>query len=154
YGDGNGFEPFEKEKLSLGLARIDGSPEDFRGENVRALSLRSVGDGAKGRKASGLLSVQGVLYLWLRNVSNSQLAWSSDHGATWTCAAWKFTNSFGCPTFLEFGRDYAGARDEFVYVYSPDTDSAYHAPDHVVLARVPQGRLRECESYEFFAGLN
>src|SRR6185295_19733526 len=30
YGDGNGFEPFDKEKLSLGLARIDGMPGDFR----------------------------------------------------------------------------------------------------------------------------
>src|ERR1051325_2637771 len=33
YGDGNGFEPFEKEKLSLGLTRIAGSGEEFRGQN-------------------------------------------------------------------------------------------------------------------------
>jgi CubicO group peptidase (beta-lactamase class C family) len=154
YGDGNGFEPFEREKLSLGLARIKGPPESFQGENVRALSLQSVGDGAKGRKASGLLCVQGVLYLWMRNVTNAQLTWSRDHGATWSWASWKFTNSFGCPTFLEFGRNYAGARDPFVYVYSPDSDSAYTSADHIILARVLQNRLPEREAYEFFAGLD
>src|SRR5204863_245628 len=57
YGDGNGFEPFEKEKLSLGLARIVGMPENFRGVNLPAPSLRSTGDGSRGRKASGLLCV-------------------------------------------------------------------------------------------------
>src|SRR4029450_1915423 len=31
YGDGNGFEPSTKEKLSLGLARIEGRPETVRG---------------------------------------------------------------------------------------------------------------------------
>ncbi|HEY2953199.1 MAG TPA: hypothetical protein VGK40_11475, partial [Verrucomicrobiae bacterium] len=78
YGDGNGFEPFDQEKLSLGFARIDEGPENFHGQNLVALSLRTVGDVAKGRKASGLLCVKSVLYLWMRNVGNSQLAWSSD----------------------------------------------------------------------------
>src|SRR5204863_6256916 len=66
YGDGNGFEPFEKEKLSLGFARIDGMPGDFHGENLRAPLLRAVGGGAKGRKASGLVCIKGVFYLWMR----------------------------------------------------------------------------------------
>ena len=53
-------------------------------------------------------------------------------------AAGSFRASFGCPTFLNFGKDYAGARDEYVYVYSPDGDSAYEAADRMVLARVPK----------------
>ena len=48
----------------------------------------------------------------------------------------KFTTSFGCPTFLNFGKNYAGARDDFVYVYSHDSDSAYTAADRMVLGRV------------------
>src|SRR5262245_20210428 len=36
YGDGNGFEPFTPEKLSLGLARIEDGPDNFRGQNIRA----------------------------------------------------------------------------------------------------------------------
>jgi len=149
YGDGNGFEPFVKEKLSLGLARVRGVFPDFSGENIAAPGFEQMGDGKRGKKASGLLMVDAVLYLWARNAANSQLAWSSDHGATWTWADWKFSKSFGCPTFLNFGRNYAGARDGFVYVYSPDSDNAYDAADQMVLARVPKERIRERDAYEF-----
>jgi CubicO group peptidase (beta-lactamase class C family) len=150
YGDGNGFEPFVSEKLSMGLATVSGTPPDFLGMNLRAAGLESKGDGSKGRKASGLLMVDGVLYLWARNVTNSQLAWSSDHGKSWTWAHWKFTNSFGCPTFLNFGKNYAQARDDFVYIYSPDTGNAYEAADQMVLARVPRDQIRNRAKYQFF----
>jgi CubicO group peptidase (beta-lactamase class C family) len=154
YGDGNGFEPFVAQKLSLGFARVTGTPPDFAGQNIRSANGEQTGDGAKGKKASGLLMVEGVLYLWARNASNSQLAWSADHAATWTWADWKFTNSLGCPTFLNFGKNYGGARDAFVYTYSPDSDSAYSPADRFVLARVPKQRLRQHDSYEFFERLD
>jgi hypothetical protein len=154
YGDGNGFEPVLAEKLSLGLARVRGTPGDFKGENLRAPDVEQHGDGARGRKASGLLMVDGVLYLWARNATNSQLAWSINHGATWSWADWRFTTSFGCPSFLNYGPNYAGARDSFVYVYSPDSDSAYDAADRMVLARVPKDRIRERDAYEFFRGFD
>ena len=86
-----------------------------------------------------MLMVDGVLYLIARNASNAQLAWSRDRGATWEWGDWKFTKSFGCPTFLNFGKNHAGARDGFVYIYSPDSDSAYTPADRMVLARVPKG---------------
>jgi hypothetical protein len=73
---------------------------------------------------------------------------------TWTWCDWKFTESFGCPTFLNFGRNYAGARDEFVYVYSHDNNSAYKSADRMVMARVPANRIPDRAAYEFFAGLN
>jgi hypothetical protein len=98
--------------------------------------------------------VDGVLYLWARNAGNSQLAWSNDHGATWTWADWKLTTSFGCPTFLNFGANYLGARDGFVYVYSPDSDSAYERVDRMVLARVPKEKIRERDAYEYFHGFD
>jgi CubicO group peptidase (beta-lactamase class C family) len=154
YGDGNGFEPFIAEKLSLGFAKITGAPPDFKGENLRSPTGEARGQGAAGKKASGMLMVDGVLYLLARNAANSQLAWSRDRGKTWTWADWKFTESFGCPTFLNFGRNYAGARDDFVYIYSPDSDSAYEVADSLALARVPKYRIHEREAYEFFAGLD
>jgi hypothetical protein len=154
YGDGNGFEPFTTQKLSLGLATVAGTPDDPAGTNLRSATGEAVGDGAKGRKASGILMVDGVLYLWSRNVSNSQLSWSADHGRTWTACDWKFTESFGCPTFLNFGRNYAGAHDAFVYLYSLDADSAYTPADQMVLARVPKDKMRERAAYQFFKGLN
>jgi hypothetical protein len=91
-----------------------------------------------------------VLYLWVRNAGNSQLAWSDDHGSTWTWTDWKLTTSFAAPTFLNFGRNYDGARDGYVYVYSFDSDSAYEAADRMVLARVPKDRITDREAYEFF----
>lgn len=150
YGDGNGFEPQLAEKLSLGLARVTGSPPEIRGENLRAPTLEALGNDTLGRKAGGLLCVEGVLYLWARNVGNAQLAWSGDHGKTWTWCNWKFSEGFGCPTFLNFGKNYSGARDGFVYVYSPDSDSAYDPADTMTLARVSKERIRDRSAYEFF----
>jgi CubicO group peptidase (beta-lactamase class C family) len=150
YGDGKGFKPFVPEKLSLGFARVKGSPIEIAGENIRSSSGEQKGEGPSGRKASGLLMIDGTLFMWVRNAGNSRLAWSADLGKTWTWGDWKFTESFGCPAFLNFGRDYAGARDEFVYVYSPDTNTAYDPADRLVLARVPKNRISERNAYEFF----
>lgn len=150
YGDGWGFEPLLKEKLSLGLARVEGGPAEFKGVNLRSPTGEQKGQGANGKKASGLLMADGVLYLWVRNAGNSQLAWSADHGKTWEWADWRFTTGFGCPTFLNFGKNYAGARDDYVYVYSHDADSAYQAADRMVMARAPRGKVRQRDAYEFF----
>ncbi|MEX0939221.1 MAG: hypothetical protein WDZ59_15270 [Pirellulales bacterium] len=154
YGDGTGFAPKVPRKLSLGLARVSGSPEDFQGENIRSQSAEALGDGASGRKASGMLMVDGVLYMLVRNADIAELGWSRDRGRSWQWADWRFTTSFGCPTFLNFGRNYAGARDEYVYIYSFDSDSAYEPADRMVLTRVPKRRLTERDAYTFFAGLD
>lgn len=154
YGDGNGFEPFVERKLSLGLAKITGTPPNVRGENIRSGAGEALGDGRRGRKASGMLCVDGVLYLLVRNAANSQIGWSSDHGATWTWADWKFTESFGCPTFLNCGKNYSGTRDGYVYIYSHDSGSAYERADRFVMARVLKEKVRERAAYEFFTGLD
>jgi CubicO group peptidase (beta-lactamase class C family) len=154
YGDGNGFEPFTPEKLSLGFARIDGSAANFHGENLRAPSLEQFGNGKSGKKASGLICVQGVLYLWARNAGNSQLAWSSDHGRTWTWADWKFTNSFGCPDFTQFGQNNDRDRDGWAYIISPDANDAYTPASRYVLARVSVYKIRERAAYSFFRELS
>ena len=153
YGDGNGFEPKVPGKLSLGFARIVGGPDHFTGINIRSATGEQTGDGPRGRKASGMLMVEGVLYMWVRNADGaghgSRLAWSKDHARTWQWADWEFTE-LGYPCFLNFGRNYDGARDEYVYTYSPDTPSAYREADAVVLARVPRGRIADRGAYEFF----
>ncbi len=150
YGDGNGFEPYTAEKLSMGFARVTGQAANFAGINIRSPSGETRGNGPRAKKASGLLCVDGVLYLLARNARNAQVAWSADHGKKWTWADWRFTASFGCPTFLNFGKNYADARDEFAYIYSPDGDGAYEPADRMVLARVPKTRLRALGAYEYF----
>jgi len=154
YGDGHGFAPHVPNKLSLGFARISGGPTDFVGENIRSHNGEQRGNGPLGKKASGLLMVDGVLYMWVRNALNAQLAWSTDHARSWTWANWRFETSIGYPTFVNYGRDYEGARDGFVYAVSHDHDSAYAAADRMLLFRAPKGRLAEKEAWSFFSHLD
>ncbi len=135
-GDGWSFEPYTEKVLSLGFVKVEGPPTAFQGTNIRSASGETEGHGPTGAKASGMLMVGGVLYVWARNTGNSQLAWSTDYGRTWMWNDWKFTTSFGHPTFLNFGKHYAKARDDYLYVYSHDADSAYTPADRMVLARV------------------
>jgi CubicO group peptidase (beta-lactamase class C family) len=154
YGDGWGFEPRlpNENKLSLGLVKILGAPDDFQGLNIRSKTGEQIGQGPAGKKASSLLCVNGRLYMWARNAENSQLAWSDDHGLSWSWSPWRFSRGFGYPAFLNFGRDYRGSRDRFVYVYSPDSASAYEAANRMNLARVPEREILSRDSYEFFTG--
>ncbi len=92
--------------------------------------------------------------MWVRNAANSRLAWSTDRARTWTWSNWKFTESFGCPSFLQSGKNYAANHDDYVYIYSPDSDTAYVPADRLVLARVPQDRIHQREAYEFFTQLS
>ena len=154
YGDGWGFHPFTEIKLSLGLAKIQGLPPKIVGSNLRSASGERVGQGKFGVKASGLLSVDGTLYMLARNAGNAQLAWSHDHGVTWEWADWRFNESFGCPTFLNYGRDYAGSRDEYVYIYSADASTAYDITDQMVLARVHKNEIIDQRSYQFLIGFD
>jgi CubicO group peptidase (beta-lactamase class C family) len=150
YGDGNGFAPFTEKKLSLGFARIAGRPPALTPANLRSPTGELQGDGRSGRKASGLLMVDGILYVLVRNAGNAQLAWSEDRGATWQWSDWRFSTSFGCPAFVNFGANYAGARDDYVYILSPDASTAYDRADRLVLARAPKQRLLDPAAYEYF----
>ena len=158
YGDGRGFEPLVDKKLSLGLAKISGGPENFHGINIRTSTGEQTGDGRQGKKISSMVMVNWNLYMFLRNDDGdgrgSRLAWSKDHGKTWTYADWAFRESFGYPVFLNFGKNYDGSRDNYVYLYSPDEADAYKPSDRMVLARVMRGQLKNRENYEFYKGLD
>lgn len=152
YGDGWGFSPKTDIKLSLGLAKVSGDPPDIEGINIRSNTGEKVGQGQYGAKASGMLMIDRVLYMLVRNAQNAILMWSSDHGETWEQADWKFEVSFGCPAFLNYGKNYEGTTDKYVYIYSHDEASAYKNSDHFVLARVPKDKIRDWRMYEYFAG--
>ncbi len=154
YGDGYGFKPNTGIKLSLGFAIVDGNPPAVKAVNLRSHSGERVGQGKYGEKASGILMVDGVLYMLIRNAHNAKLMWSDDHGKTWETALWNFDVSFGCPAFLRYGKDYADARDGYVYIYSQDETSAYKNSDRFVLARVPAGQMKDWRMYTYFAGLD
>ena len=152
WGDGWGFEPKVLKKLSMGFARIVGAPGNFAGTNIRSPS-EQLGPGRSGRKGWGIISVDGVLYLMMghadRQGGQAQLAWSHDHARTWTFANWKFPQ-FGLMGFVNYGKDYKGARDSYVYSYSHDGPLADTPTDHFILMRVPKNRITEQNSWEFF----
>jgi hypothetical protein len=155
YGDGNGFDPKTPVKLSLGFAKVSGAATSFVGSNIRSATGEQTGNGKLGKKPSGMLMVSATLYMWARNANlngaQCQLAWSSDHAATWTWSSWKFAE-FGYLTFLNFGNNYTGARDGYVYAFSHDNPSAYTAANRMVLLRVPQTQIKNRASYQFFKG--
>jgi hypothetical protein len=156
FGDGNGFEPQISDRLSLGFARIDGPATDFSAENIRS-NAEQTGHGSEGKKASGMLMVDSVLYMWVRNADNNgqkcQLAWSTDHAKTWIFSDWRF-DQFGYCTFINYGQNYAGARDNYVYTVTHDNPSAYEAADRFILMRVPKEQMEDKVAYEFFVRLD
>ena len=152
WGDGWGFEPKVPNKLSMGFAHIVGTPGNFTASNIRS-PAEQPGGGRFGRKGWGIISVDGVLYLLMGHADlkggQAQLAWSHDHARTWTFANWKFTQ-FGLMGFVNFGKDYTGARDNYIYSYSHDGPLADTPADRFILMRVPKNRITEQEPWEFF----
>jgi uncharacterized Ntn-hydrolase superfamily protein len=123
---------------------------------------RGLGGGSSGIKASDMLAVDGILYMFVRNYkppssddfTNSRLACSTDLGKSWTWADWHFSETFGCPAFVQFGKNYEGARDDYIYIASQANDSAYGYSPDIVLARVRKDQVMDRSRYDFFAGLD
>jgi hypothetical protein len=164
WGDGGGFGGDDSlGRVSLGIARIQGWWDDYRGVNVWGgyqAENKALFDG----KSYGILFVDGALYMWRSpgsdNVSYqfARLYRSGDYGASWTPADWQFvfTDGIIMPTILNFDKNYAGARDDYVYHYFIKLQDpgrlAVHKPGVVFLLRVPRNALMKREAYEFFAG--
>jgi hypothetical protein len=159
YGDGDGFDE-ENQDLSLGFSYIIGDPPDLRGKDFQSNIDTREGQGPNGIKTSGIIMVDGILYIYVRNYksdksndfTNSRLAWSEDFGRSFQWAEWYFSNTFGCPDFIQFGPDYSGALDKYVYIVSQDNDNAYRYSSDIVLARVTKDKIEDRNAYEFFAG--
>jgi hypothetical protein len=179
WGDGGGFGGTNQDgRVSLGVARIEGRGDNYRGFNVwggvnPGNSLQFSGQNPEDPsqlrgKSYGIISIDGVLYKWVGPGSNTQsyeearLFHSTDYGATWTPADWAFVKADDLimPTILNFGKDYAGARDNFVYHYfielqGDPADLGVHMPGKIHLLRVDKSEiLTSKSSYEYFNGLD
>jgi hypothetical protein len=67
-----------------------------------------------------------------------------------------FPGRLAAPRFLQYGKDYAGAPSDWVYVYFPGTTSGaafFENNDEMLLARVDKRRILQRDAYEFFGGL-
>lgn len=173
WGDGGGFGGTNSAgRVKLGVARIEGSGNDYEGHNVWGGYEPDAPAEFEG-KSYGILSVHETLYMWVAPQPNPHLhecriASSGNHGWNWKQASWafKFKDHLSIPTFLNFGKDYADARDEYIYSYyihpmwGPGTpeNTPYgfdvHKPGKVYLSRTPKDAVLDQSKYEFFAGFN
>jgi len=161
WGDGWGFSGTGP-KISLGVSRISGDFDNYHGTDLWGIPVTGVGG-----KSYGIVSIDGVLYMWygpgsgVTSYNWQKLKKSVDHGLTWTDASWAFPKSTKLimPTICNFGKDYAGARDDYVYSYfirlqgNPSSLNV-HKPGMIDLARVPKDHIMDQAYYEFFAGFD
>lgn len=177
WGDGGGFGGTNSDgRVGLGLARIEGDWDNYRGFNVWGGKdpenpARFTG------KSWGTICVDGALYSWIvpdvpdrggprDHYRYIELARSTDHGASWTKAPWRWRreDNLLIPTFLVYGKNNAGASDDYVYSYfiRPQdvnvTQSSFglevHKPGVLFLARVHRDRIFDGrDAYEWFTGI-
>jgi hypothetical protein len=96
----------------------------------------------------------------VRNYQEARVYRSADHGASWTGADWAFTQEEGLilPTFVQFGQDYQGARDTYVYIFAINLKDPsalqVQKPGEIVLLRVPESQIMSHTSYRYFTGFD
>lgn len=131
-----------------------------------------VGNGGEGPKPTGMISVDGLLYLAFQNLlgkkppvygSKSQhgndaaIIASSDHGLTWHPDKRSILNpmfpgaTFGGPAFINLGQNNQDARDNFVYAVSTDQ---WDNGSHLRLGRVSKDRILEAGAWEWVSGVS
>ena len=182
WGDGGGFGGTNNDgRARVGYARIEGDWDNYRGYNVWG-GMNAEHPATHNGKSWGTICVEGVLYSWVvpdepdptGELSDGfrdhyryiELCRSTNHGATWTKASWRWwrEDDVIIPTFLVYGRDNAGARDDYVYSYfirprdvnvtQSTFKLAVHQPGALFLARVRKTQMFDGrDAYEWFAGL-
>ena len=127
-------------RSGLDVQKFSGGPTDYKIAKVNPM-LDYVGWGGDGPKPTGMICVDGILYLAFQNLlrarkppfglisqhgSDAHIIYSTDKGGIWkpsyaTLGAPMFPGHlFGGPAFINFGQNNAGARDNFVYAISSD----------------------------------
>jgi cysteine-rich repeat protein len=180
WGDGGGFGGSNTDhRVSIGFAKISGTPPNVTGTNVWGNSdAPQSGGWAQNQatfcgKSGAMVSVGGTLYAWIAEYNNpasgedpscaanpspmqDRLAWSSDTSQTWNESSSVFTESSGTlipDAFVQFGEDGAGEPallGGYVYMY------AFEAGDSsdVFLVRVLTANLKDQSQYRVFTGLH
>ena len=126
-----------------------------------------VGMGGDGPKPSGMICVDGVLYLAFQNLlrskqaphsllsqhgSDAHIVYSTSKGRWWTPAlssvgAPMFPgHAFGGPAFVQHGRNNADARDRYVFAVSSDQ---WDNGSNLRLGRVPADGIMRRDAWEW-----
>ena len=165
FGDGGGFGGTNNNgRVSFGVARIEGASTSYAGFN-RYGGLSSEFPSSIDGKSYGIVSIGGVLYSWVTPLSDTAgygsatLYKSTNHAQSWSPTNVQFVQSqgVGIPTIAQFGQDYSGARDGYVYHYFLNLTNTgtlgIQAGGDVVLARSLVADLETEANYEWYTGV-
>jgi hypothetical protein len=176
WGDGGGFGGTNSiGRSSIGVASIEGTWHNFKATNIWG-GYNSVNEHSITGKSYGIVCINDILYMWVGMFETEEdpfkevkIAWSMDHGSSWEFTPWSLERKEDVmmPTFCNYGQNYLGAKDEYVYSYLIRFQS-YEGPDdyedkvdwlncqkpgYIDLARVPTDMILNRNSYTFFAGM-
>ena len=172
-GDGFGFGPLFSDIV---FNIVDGYPPDLEGSRPPHAYGRHIA-GLWGpnkwevnRKPTGLVCVDGIIYLFYQNLKNgwsdnpfgdaphASISVTRDHGLTWEYEAAEpmFTDHiFTTGFFLDYGKCQENAMDNYVYVYGLDYNwrfSEGFSQTKMYLARVDHEYITDRSQWEFVIG--
>lgn len=166
-GDGLAFapaayQPFEyDDRFDMAVSRICGMPPNLSGTTIATDVGTNWSGPAFNRKPTGMLCVNGTLYLAFQNLEKhvfnatpvASIAQSADHGVTWTWDAETpmFSESiFTTIFFLDYGRNSVHAIDSYVYAYG--FDQSWRSQQQLFLGRVPNTQVMTRSCWQFYGG--
>jgi hypothetical protein len=160
----------EKKKDGLEFLSIDGNPDNYNISVINEMpDFR--GWGGQGLKPTGMLCHKGVLYLFAHNLGkrknenvekchgyDAQIFMSKDKGKTWEPDIKSVEKSpmfpgrdFGSPSFINYGKDNAGATDGYVYALSGE---GWANGNYLKVGRVPADQIMDINAWEFAGKFN
>lgn len=150
----------------LDVEKFSGGPTDYTIAKVNDMAGYR-GWGGEGPKPTGMICVDGILYLAFQNLlgnkkppfslrsqhaSDAHIVYSTEKGFKWVPAISNISkpmfggHRFGGPAFVNFGKNNEGARDGFVYAVSGDQ---WDNGSNLRLGRVPADSIVRRESWEW-----
>jgi hypothetical protein len=150
----------------LDVEKLSGEPTSYTITKVNPMN-DYLGWGGDGPKPSGMLCVDGVLYLAFQNLlrarkapfslrsqhgSDAHIIYSTSRGAIWVPAFGNIKtpmfpgHRFGGPAFINYGQNNANARDGFAYAVSSDQ---WDNGSNLRLGRVPLDSIVRREAWEW-----
>lgn len=150
----------------LDVQKFTGGPTDYKITKKHPMP-DYVGWGGDGPKPSGMICVDGILYLAFQNMrrlrkplhglvsqhgSDAHIIYSTDHGFLWKPTLANIPEPmfpghfFGGPSFINFGKNNANARDNYVYAISGDQ---WDNGSNLRLGRVPADSIIRREAWEW-----
>jgi hypothetical protein len=144
----------------LDAERFVGGPTDYTIEKCNSMNDYQ-GWGGQGPKPTGMICVDGILFLAFHNLlgsrqgphslrsqhgSDAHIIYSADKGKAWTPTLKTIDKpmfpgyKFGGPAFVNFGKNNADARDSFVYAISSDQ---WDNGSNLRLGRVPVDEITD-----------